>query len=124
ERGRGGVGHCGKHARLGLREPAAVKAGCVAEDDRSLRRREGHRAFSSLLCELVFGWIVVAERSPGPETVQVAPRSAARHVLERPGVLVNVDHVQERLEQMPVVEVSMPALRRFALVPRNGWCVP
>src|SRR5207249_10587510 len=54
----------------------------------------------------------------------VAPRSAARHVLERPGVLVNVDHVQERLEQMPVVGVSMPALRRFALVPRNGWCVP
>ena len=45
-----------------------------------------------------------------------ARRARCRHVLERAGLLVDVDEVEERLQQMPVVEVAMPALRRLSLV--------
>src|SRR5439155_1419152 len=44
-----------------------------------------------------------------------APGSAARHVFERAGVVVDVDGIEERLQRMPVVEVAGPALGRLPL---------
>src|SRR6266542_6561779 len=115
ERGGGGVGEGREHAGLLGREAAAVEAARVAEDDRPLGPGERHGPIGDLLGELVFGWIVLAERAPGPEPLELSTRRRAGHVLERPGALVDVDEVDERLDQAPVVEVPVPALRYLAL---------
>jgi hypothetical protein len=56
--------------------------------------------------------------------VELAARSAARDVFEWTGLLVDVDEVEERLEQMAVVEVAVPALRGAAVVSSDRGRVP
>src|SRR5204862_6640043 len=95
-------------------EAPAVEAGRVAEDERSLRRSERQRATGDVLRELFVRRVVLAQGTPRPQPVELAARRAARHVLERPGLVVDVDEVEEGLQQVPVVEVPVPRLRRAA----------
>ena len=67
--------------------------------------------------ELVVGRIVVAERAPRPEVVKLAAGCGSRDIFERAGVLVDVDEVEKRLQQVAVVEIAMPALGGAALCP-------
>src|SRR5689334_4732173 len=97
-----------------------MKAGGVAEDERGLRARERDRAAVDALGELVVRRIVVAERAPGPELLQLSARRAPRHVFERARLLVDVDEIDERLQEMPIVEVSVPALRGAPLAVATG----
>src|SRR5204862_6718798 len=106
----------GEHAGLAACEAAAMKAGRVAEDERALRRGERPRTAVDPLGQLVLRRIVLAERPPRPELVELAAGSAARDVLERAGLLVDVDEVEEGLQEMAVVEVAVPALRRPTLL--------
>src|SRR5262249_43552439 len=48
------------------REAAAMEAGRVAEDDRPLRRSEGHGPAVGAIGELVLGRVVLAEWAPRP----------------------------------------------------------
>src|SRR5437867_1621155 len=109
-----------KDAGTSRRESAAVEPRGVAEDDRPLRCGERDRPPVDALGELVVRRVVLAERSPRPELVELTARRAARDVLERPGVLVDVHEVDEGFEQMAVVEVAVPALRRLALIVARG----
>src|SRR4051794_41223046 len=97
-----------------------MEPGGVAEDQRALRRDEADRPAVDALRQLVLRRVVLAERPPGPELVELAARGAARHVLERAGLLVDVDEVEERLQEVAVVEVAVPALRRPAVFLTGG----
>src|SRR5438034_7267760 len=96
----------------------------VAEDERALGRCKCDRPAIDAVGELVLRRIVVAERAPGPERVQLSARRTPRHVFEGPGLLVDVDEVEERLEQVAIVEVTVPALRRLAVLDARRRCVP
>ena len=65
--------------------------------------------------ELLLRRVVLAERLPAPCVRVRAAGLAAGDVLERAHVLVDVDEVEEDLQQVLVVVVAVPALRRDAL---------
>src|SRR5262249_44964551 len=113
-----------EHTRLARRETAAMEARGVAEDERPLPRCERDSAIVDALCKLVLRRIVVPERAPRPEGVELAARCASRHVFEGPGLLVDVDEVDERLEEVPIVEVAVPALRRLPFLLGSRRRVP
>ena len=98
-------------------EAAPVQAARVAEDHRPLVAREADdlvRRHASL--DVLVGHPAVAHRHPRPHRVMAPAGLARRDVLERPVVGADVGQVDERLEQVLVVEVDMPVLRRHALV--------
>src|SRR5262249_40108822 len=94
------------------RKAAAVEAARVAEDQGALGRRERDCFPVDSRGELVVGRVVVAQWAPWPELVELAARGAARHVLERACLCVDVDEIEKRLEQVSIIEVAMPPLRR------------
>ena len=57
------------------------------------------------------GRVVVAERSPRPGVGVASSGRASGDVLERPRACVDVHEVEERLQEVLVVEVTVPALR-------------
>src|SRR5262249_2536487 len=119
-RGRRVPGEGREAARLAARNPAAVEAARVAEDDRPLWCGERDGATVDLLRELVLRRIIVAERTPRPERIELAAGRTPRHVLEWTRLLVDVDEIEERLQEVAVVEVPVPALRGLPLV-LFGW---
>ena len=93
-----------------------MKAARVAEDDRSPRGGERPNCFvrNTALHDLL-GHAAVPHRPPRTHVVMRPSGLTARHILERAGFLVDVVEVEERLQQMLVVEVVMPELRRDAV---------
>ena len=63
----------------------------------------------------LLGHTAVPHRPPRTHGVMRPSGLTARHILERAGFLVDVVQVEERLQQMPVVEVVMPELGGDAL---------
>ena len=77
------------------------------------------------LVELLLLRIGGAHRIPGIELGQLSAAGGAGDELERAGACIDVDEVQERLQQITVIEVPMPVLRLDAIGRRrDGHGVP
>src|SRR5205823_1372410 len=101
-----------------------VEPARIAEDERSFRSRECDGTAVDQRAELFLGRIIFPEWTPRPELVELTSRCTTRDVFERPRLLVDIDEVEERLQEVAIVEVAMPALRRTAICLVRRRCVP
>ena len=109
-------GRSRQDAWLSDRETAPVKAARVAEDHGAARSGEGaHLIGRNAPGNLIFRDSAVVHWPPGAYVVEASARLTARDVLERSGVLVDIRQVEERLEQVTIVEVEVPGLRGDSL---------
>ena len=94
-----------------------MEAARVAQDERALGPGERRDLLGRHAPRHVFvGNAAVAHRHPRPYRVVTSAGLAARHVLEWAVAHVDVREVDERLQEVLVVEVDVPVLRCDALV--------
>src|SRR5581483_5714492 len=119
------VGVRREHARPRARVAAAVEAARVADDERAGGTGgEDPVAGRDRRLELLRRRVALA-LTPRPEVAVLEPLRALPDVLERPGFLVHVAEVEEHLDDVLVLGVAVPLLRRNALgVVADGDRVP